>query len=172
MFNFYKGANYVISDLYFDREFEPLRDALKADDITKGARLNTTGKGEHVPEIERRIQVIKERTRAERMTLPYTHLPIIMIVDLLGYLVTWLNAFPTSSGIPNYVPRTLLTGTKLTNDKHCRCPFGTYVQTHEETSNNTASERTLDAICLGPTGNVQGTCAHFAHNPGPQDKNT
>ena len=31
------------------------------------------------------------------------------------------------------------------------------MQTHKETSNNTATERTLDAICLGPTENVQGT---------------
>ena len=48
-------------------------------------------------------------------------------------------------------------GTQLSHDKHFKCPFGTYVQTHEEGSNNTETERTIDAICLGTTGNVQGS---------------
>ena len=100
-----------------DREFEPLHDGLKASEETQEARLNTTGTGEHVPEIERRIRVIKERTRAERAMLPYTYLPTLMIADLIVHIVTWMNEFPTTGGVGPYLPRTLLTGTQLSFEK-------------------------------------------------------
>lgn len=45
--------------------------------------------------------------------------------------------------------------------KHVHLEFGAYVQTNEEHSNDMRS-RTLGAICLGPTGNAQGT--HFFLN--------
>ena len=57
----------------------------------------------------------------------------------------------------NISPRGLIIGTNLSYSEHCRCPFGAYVQTHEEGYNKTDTERSLDAICLGPTGNSQGT---------------
>ena len=33
--NVYQGSHFNITDLYMDREFEPLRDPLKNDDVTK-----------------------------------------------------------------------------------------------------------------------------------------
>ena len=55
MFEFYRRSNFIITDLYMDRKFEPLRDALKADDATARTQVNTTGRDEHVPEAERTI---------------------------------------------------------------------------------------------------------------------
>ena len=40
-------------------------------------------------------------------------------------------------------------------DKHAILEFGSYVQTHEEHTND-MSHCTLGAVCLGPTGNRQG----------------
>jgi hypothetical protein len=53
----------------------------------------------------------------------------------------------------------------LITKKHCRLPFGAYVETHEENKpSNTLKERTRAAICLGPTANFQGSykflCLH------------
>ena len=76
---------------------------------------------------------------------------------MVDHIVTWLNVFPMSGGIENISPRGLIIGTNLSYSEHCRCPFGAYVQTHEEGSNNTDAERSFDAIWLGPTGNPQGT---------------
>ena len=87
-----------------DRKFEPLRDKLKANETTQNAILNTTGTNEHVPEIEQRIRVMKEHMQAERANLPYTMLPIVMIVDLLSHIVMRLNNFPLSAGHQNYSP--------------------------------------------------------------------
>jgi hypothetical protein len=49
-----------------------------------------------------------------------------------------------------------MTGTTLDYKKHCRLPFGVYVETHEERkTSNTLNERTRAAICVGPTANFQ-----------------
>jgi hypothetical protein len=82
-----------------------------------------------------------------------------MILELINFLVLWLNAFPPSSGISKtYSPRTIMTGTTLDYNKHCKLPFGAYVETHEmNTLTNTMKERTRAAICLGPTANFQGS---------------
>ena len=49
-----------------------------------------------------------------------------------------------------------MTGIKLDYSKHCRLPFGSYVQVHDEPSpTNSSTARTVGAITLGPTGNLQ-----------------
>ena len=65
--------------------------------------------------------------------------------------------FPSKGGISNVSPRTLMTRIKLDYSKHCRLPFGSYVQVHDEPSpKNSPTARTVGAITLGPTGNLQG----------------
>ena len=50
-----------------------------------------------------------------------------------------------------------MTRIKLDYSKHCRLPFGSYVQVHDEPSpTNSPIARTVGAITLGPTGNLQG----------------
>ena len=118
--------------------------------------LNTNlAGGEHIPEIERRIWVIKERVWSEKASLPYTYYPTLMIVDLISFVTMWLDTFPLSSGIQLLSICALMVGTSLSYKEHCRCLFGAYVQTHKEGLNDTDSPRTLNAICLGPTGNTQ-----------------
>ena len=59
VFNFYSGSEYGVTDLYMDKEFENLRGGLKESKESTEAQLNTTRTGEHVPEIERCIRIIK-----------------------------------------------------------------------------------------------------------------
>jgi hypothetical protein len=153
VFEIYTQRGFNIQTALMDREFEYLRDNLR------GITLNTTAASEHVPEIERQIQVIKERARAIWSTLPFTKVPNRKIVELINFVVLWLNAFPPASGISQtYSPRTIMTGTTLDYKKHCRLSFGAYVETHEENKpSNTLKERTQAAICLGPTANFQGS---------------
>jgi hypothetical protein len=134
-----------------DREFECLRSDLP------GTNLNTTTVSKNVPDVERQIRVIKERSRAIRSTLPFKALPGRFIIELVYYASLWLNAFPPSSGVSDtYSPRTIMTGTTLDFAKHCKLPFGDYVKAHEEyTQTNTTAKRTHVVIFLGPTGNFQ-----------------
>ena len=69
-----RGFNVVKGNA--DNEFAPLIDQCR--DI--GIQLNITAKDKHVPMIEHRIRVIKERFREVRHTLPYKSIPNLMIV--------------------------------------------------------------------------------------------
>ena len=52
-----------------DQEFDALRGELGSTD------LNAAAASEHVPDIERRLRLIKERFRALRSTLPFKVIP-------------------------------------------------------------------------------------------------
>lgn len=69
-----------------------------------------------------------------------------------------LNFFPPKGGIsPYYSPRMILHEENVDYMKHCRVPFGTYVQAHDEPNpTNTQKPRTLDCIYLRPLSNHQG----------------
>jgi len=82
-----------------------------------------------------------------------------MLVQLVYHAVMWLNAFPPKGGVsPIISPRSLITGVPLDYKKHCQLAFGSYAQTHEEPEQtNSLNTRTVGAIGLGPTGNLQGS---------------
>jgi hypothetical protein len=103
--------------------------------------------------------VIKERVRATRHTLPFKVIPLTMLIDLVHSTTIWLNAFPPKDGVSSHLsPRNIITGITFDYNKHCRAQFGSYVQTHEEpATTSTMQACTLGAICLGPTGNIQGS---------------
>ena len=54
--------------------------------MAMGYTLYMAATNEHVPEIERRLRVIKERTRGIRNSLPYVTMPKIMVIELLYLL--------------------------------------------------------------------------------------
>ena len=88
--------------------------------------------------------------------LPFTRLPRIVLIQLVKNAVFWLNSFPSKDGVSSqHSPRRIMVGYEVTYKRHVRIPFGAYVQTHESHSND-MSQRTMGAICLGPTGNRQG----------------
>jgi hypothetical protein len=144
----YHQRGFAITSILADNEFEPLRPFFP--------QLNVCGAGEHVPEAERMIRTVKDRTRSTLTLLPYRWLPRLVVIHLVRNAVLWLNAFPSADSVSTeHSPRYLLTGRELTYDKHVRIEFGAYAQTHEEHTND-MGHRTMGAICLGPTGNAQG----------------
>ncbi len=121
--------------------------------------LNTTAAREHVGEKERKIRVVKERARWTFNTLPYKKLPKMMVVELLHFCMMWMNSFPVKSGISEkWSLRELVSRHKLDAKLHCRSPFGSYCEVHVDPDiTNTLDPRTKWAICMGPTGNLQGS---------------
>ena len=148
----YSTRGFKIEIGIMDGEFEVLRGDLAGLNIY----LQTTARDEHVGDIERHIRTIKERCRAIFNVLPFLYLPTRMIAELVYCSNFWLNTFPHKNGISKTLsPRTIVTGTVIDYTKHCALEFGTYVQTHEPHDNSMLS-RTIGAIALRPTGNVQG----------------
>ena len=149
----YASRGFRIRVVNGDNAFEPLREGLSEMAIT----LNITAAKEHVPCIERRQRVIKERCQAIRHSLPFTTVPRIITVNLVMFVVHWLNAFPVKNGVSDTIsPGLLLTGKVPDFNKHCKLMFGSYVQTHEEnTPRNNQVARSLGAIALGPDTSQQ-----------------
>jgi hypothetical protein len=121
--------------------------------------FNIPSASDHVGEVEQRIQVIKEHARGLASTLPYPRLPQQMLIHLIHFVTMWLNNFPTMNGIsPDYSTRKIILRHRLLYKRHCHVPFGAYCKTHEDNKpTNSMHSRALPAICLGPTGNFQGS---------------
>ena len=75
----YIQRGFRITHLMMDGQFETQRADLADLKIT----LNTVSNDEHVPEIERHIRTIKERTRCVYNTLPFTKMPSRMIIEMV-----------------------------------------------------------------------------------------
>ena len=150
----YTKRGFNVTTELMDREFVLMRTAL----LNMGVSLNTASASEYVPEIERQQRVIKERARACRHSLPFKMIPKIMITEMIYNCVLWISAFLPEGGVPDTIsPRTLLTGLKFDYNCHCKLALGAYAQVYEENlSTNSQQSRTLGAICLGPSGNLQG----------------
>ena len=67
----YAKRGFKITHAHMDGQFEPLRAELAKMKIS----LNTASNDEHVPEVERYIRTIKERTRGQYNVLPFKYLP-------------------------------------------------------------------------------------------------
>jgi len=153
--DYYRTRGFNITTMLMDPEFERLRQKL----LTIQVQLNCASKNEHVPDVERQIRVLKERVRATRHTLPFKNITNLMLHELINFCAMWINFVPPKGGVSKDLsPRTIMTGSYPNYNTHCRIPFGAYAQVHEENSptNTTDLPRTTGAICLGPTGNVQG----------------
>ena len=119
--------------------------------------INMSAASEHVAEVERRIRAVKERCRACMSVMLFKKLPNIMTINLVHFCVFWLNTLLIKTGI-SYSPWELISRQKVDAKKWCKLLFGDYVEVHEENAiKNSMTPQTRPAICIGPTGNFQGS---------------
>lgn len=89
------------------------------------------------------------------ITYPTERVPNIMKIHLIQHVVQMLNLTIQSNGVLDlHSPTTIVLGTVLDTNVHCRVEFGTDCQVHDEPSplNAVSSPCTLDAIALLSTG--------------------
>jgi len=151
---FYNKSGYFIKTIFCDGEFKSLMEKV-ADELD--IDMNYTNAQDHVPQAERNNSTIKERIWAAIHRLPYKKIPKTMVKYLAMVKTNLLNLFPVKGGVSKYFsPRTILTSETLDYNKHCKIPFGSYVQaTHESNPSNTNIARTLDCIYLRPNKSIQ-----------------
>eukprot|EP00804_Cyclotella_cryptica_P021082 CCRYP_019384-RA/>CCRYP_019384-RA protein AED:0.40 eAED:0.40 QI:0/-1/0/1/-1/0/1/0/331 len=151
-----RRAGIICQTALMDGEFEKIKQKL-----INIIEVNITAKNEHVPEIERKIRHIKERVRSMKADLPHEVLPNIMLKQMVLHAGLLLNAYVDKQEISNeYSPREIILRWQLRWDKHCKHQFGAYGQAYDDpssTETNTQQARSRDVICLGPTGNMQGS---------------
>ena len=147
----YSVRGFNVKHILVDIQFKAIKDRGLIDAI-----VNVVAKGEHAPAIERFIRVIKERCRCYHAMLPFDNLPRIMVIHLLVTVMFYINAFVWKRGVSPFLsPLTILEGVVLDYNLHFQVIFGEYVHTYEVTTND-MKRRTVGAIALGPTGNLQG----------------
>jgi hypothetical protein len=135
----YPKRGFHIRNTLGDSEFECTRGVVASD---LNSELNICGKDEHVPDIERCIPTVKERTSCTHAVTPFDHFPPKMITEMIFLSVFWLNAFPHRLGVfTTLSPRTIVTSLVIDYVIHCRAEFGQYVQTHKKHDNSMAPHR-------------------------------
>jgi hypothetical protein len=129
IYKYYFQRGFRITEVHADNEMQLLR-ALIAD-MPCGPTINLASDNEHVPEIERKIRVMKERTRALRHSLPFNRLPRMMTIHRVLNVVKLLTYFPTKAGFSNHwSPCMIMAGKPLNYKKDLALKFGAYRQVH------------------------------------------
>lgn len=135
--------------------------ALSTELLAAGTVLNPTGAQQHVPAIEVRIRLVKERVRAILNSLPFK-LPRKLVPQLVMFAVSRINLMPSNVRVDSTSPREMFLGRKTDYKKDIRIGFGDYVQVDSlHSTRNDMTPRTLGAISIGPVGNLQGSVRFF-----------
>eukprot|EP00804_Cyclotella_cryptica_P024426 CCRYP_015860-RA/>CCRYP_015860-RA protein AED:0.35 eAED:0.26 QI:0/0/0/1/0/0/3/0/310 len=151
---FYSRGGCIVHTALVDREFEAVRNTCPE------LPINTTATNEHVLEIERTVRTVKVRAQGIYNTLPFTEgIPKLMTIEQILFTVLWLKAFPIRLGISTkFSLMELVQRHKLSAKIHFKMPFGTYCEVRNEPDpSNSMQGCTYETICMGPTGNVQGS---------------
>jgi hypothetical protein len=120
--------------------------------------INVADADDHIAEVERSIQTIKERTRCLVQGLPFKRIPKVMIRAAIENANKVMNQLPAQNGASKTLsPLTIITGKPAPDYNDMKIEFGSCVQVFKEnTTTNTPITRTTGAIALTPTGNAQG----------------
>ena len=121
-----------------------------------GTALDTSGAGEAVTVVERKIRQVKEKVRAVVNTLPY-NLTEKLEGWLIRYAVNRIVLVPTRNTVEYASPREKLYGRNINVDKELKHGFGDYVQVHSDNIDNSNKSRTSGAIALMSAGNLEGS---------------
>ena len=89
----YARGGFIVNLVLMDMQFENIKDMLPV------VEVNTTAVREHVPEIERRIKMIKERVRATTSHVPFNPIPMQVLIQIVYTFCLWLNVIWSLSGI-------------------------------------------------------------------------
>ena len=127
-------------------------------------QADISGTNRHIPIIERRIRVIKERVRGQINTLPYT-LPHFLLKYLIYFVISRMNLLSTTSSINEYgnrPPYELFFDRKIDYKRDIKVGFGEYAQIYAHNSpQNSMAPRSRAAISLYPSGNSSGSVKFF-----------
>jgi hypothetical protein len=76
--------------------------------------VNLASPNEHIPEIKQQIQVVKEWSWAAHHSLPFQHIPKLLMIHIVLNAFKMLNFFPMKGGIYDTLsPKTIMYGETL-----------------------------------------------------------
>jgi len=156
----YEAERFVVRTILSD--LEGSISSIRAEINQCGIHVDSSGPGQHVPVVERKIQQVKERVRAHLSAMPYL-MNSVLLKWLVYYRISRINCIPSSTNLVRVSPRELFYGRKLVAMRDIRLGFGEYVQcTTPNLIKNSMSPRTEGAISPLPVGNLQGSVKFFS----------
>jgi hypothetical protein len=109
MHNFYLQCGFQIVFIKGDGEFKPMDGMMS--ELYGAPKINLSSANKHVPEIERKIWVIKEQVCVVAYSLPVNALPPVVLVNTVLFVTKQLNLFPVKGGISTqFSPKQIMTG--------------------------------------------------------------
>ena len=91
MIDLYACGGCQVGTVLMENKFEKLQNLVPI------LTINTTAAKEHVPEVESKIRLIKERGMGILNTFLFNKkMPRLMLIELVYPVVLWLNAFPAN----------------------------------------------------------------------------
>ncbi len=117
--------------------------------------LNLASANKHVPKIERKIWVIKERVQAVIYFIPFNSILARMLIHAVVFVVKQLTLFLVKGVLlSKLIPKQIMSG-EVVQYKFCAMGFGRCCQIHKEDQpRNSTAARTQGEILLGPSGNA------------------
>ena len=95
LYKFYQKCNFQITEVLADCQFAVCQHNLAALQMN----LNYMSKDQHIPEVERLTQTIKEQCRCSFHTTLFKKLLRGLTIGLLKNVMFYLNAFPDKDGV-------------------------------------------------------------------------
>ena len=133
-----------INSIFGDNKFEKIKP------LVAPIHVETCGRDEHVPDIERVVRTVKERSCCTTSTLPYKRIPGVMIDSNIQDKIFWLNQFPPPDNLSDAIgPAGMVLGAPPVDYNTLKLNFGQYYQIFNGTT-STPTPRTIGAIALRP----------------------
>jgi hypothetical protein len=156
MFNAYRARNYTVEKLLTDQEGGVLK--LSGEIEALGCVMNPGGPGQHVPLVEHKAKLLKERRRCHIHHVPFA-LPFIFERYLISHCVFTLNIMPTKTRGDHIAPAADFFGRKIDTARDLRFTWGDLCHAHNPNNTVTNSDRARTDACvlLLSTGNLNGS---------------
>ena len=118
--------------------------------------LHKQSAGENEPTSKWNIRILKDRTRSTVHSVPYRNMSLFNIDSIVGQAQSMLNAFPSKTGILNFMSaRNIIKGRPNLDYNTMSLKLGSYIQLFEGT-NNTQHRRSVGAVALNPQNEKAG----------------
>jgi hypothetical protein len=133
-----ESEDYQVTHILCDGEkgFAAFFNALR----TAGYLINPAGPGQHIPVVERKIRVVKERLRAYLQSIPY-QLMFSLLRYLVEYVTIMINFEPNSQREDPTSPYELFRGQKIDYKRQLRISFGDYAECTDPHVTSSTMER-------------------------------
>ena len=123
IYQYYSHCGFRIVTVHSDGEFAPLQALIVS--LPGGPMVNLSSANEHVPKIERKISVVKERCWATQHSIPFKRINKLLTIHIVFQTVKLINLSPTKGGISDtLIPKTIMSGDILNYKKQLSLQIG------------------------------------------------